>query len=59
MIQRTLIAAAALVLAAAPLAQLAAKPSSAAAAVADPGRSDKHRKLDESRMPAEILAFKP
>jgi predicted methyltransferase len=57
MIQRALIAAAALALASAPLAQLAAKPSAAAAAVADPARSEKHRKLDESRMPAEILAF--
>jgi predicted methyltransferase len=57
MTYRTVIAVAALVLAAAPLSQVAAKPSSAAAAVADPGRSDKHRKLDEGRMPAEILAF--
>jgi predicted methyltransferase len=57
MIHRALIAAAALGLAAAPLAQLAAKPSSAAAAVVDPARSEKHRKLDEGRMPAEILAF--
>ena len=54
---RALLAAVALASAAAPLAQLAAKPSSAAAVVADPGRSEKHRKLDEGRMPAEILAF--
>jgi predicted methyltransferase len=57
MSRRILLAAAAIALTAAPLTQLAAKPSPAAAAVADPARSDKHRKLDESRMPAEILAF--
>jgi predicted methyltransferase len=57
MTTRVLFAAAALVLSAAPLTQLAAKPSPSAVAVADPGRSEKHRKLDESRMPAEILAF--
>jgi predicted methyltransferase len=54
---RALFVAAALVAAAVPLTQLAGKPSAAAAAVADPARSEKHRKLDEGRMPAEILAF--
>ena len=54
---RALLAAVALASAAAPLAQLAARPSSAAAAVADTGRNENHRKLDESRMPAEILTF--
>lgn len=58
MIHRALLGAAALALTAAPLAQLAAKPNKPAAAVtADPTRSEKHRAQDESRMPAEILAF--
>lgn len=35
----------------------AGKPDIVAAAVADPARSEANRKLDESRMPAAILAF--
>ena len=58
MTHRTLVAAAALMLAIAPTTQLSARPSrSVAAAIADPARSEAHRKQDESRMPAEILAF--
>ena len=57
MSKHLLLAAAALAIGAAPLTQLAAKPSPAATAVADPARSENHRKLDEGRMPAEILAF--
>ena len=58
MTHRTLVAAAALMLAIAPTTQLSARPSrSVAAAIADPARSEAHRKQDESRMPAEILDF--
>lgn len=41
-----------------PVGAAQAKPANpAAAAVADPARSDKHRALDEGRKPAEIVAF--
>lgn len=55
---RALCAAAMLAIAAVPAAQVLAKPADpVAAALADPARQDRHRALDEGRMPAEILAF--